>query len=291
MAGRGTTAHRVPTHTCEHSGSTNNTHPSLSGCMPWPIGSPHCICTRESQFGKVAGCVPPSSGTTAPQTWGFAWPATPAAWAPQPLPALRPVVTSAMFALQAAVPIVSKPASANALLVSPSVAAGPSGPASWPPSDEEESHSGTTSCASSSIATSTSSLNATPTSGNYDTPSLMNAGDGTKRHVPAPALAIAAATATATTSPTCTAPNPVATASLAAAALAQRVVYADSSYWDGRYAHRPVVHFDWFFSYKALRNLLQHAITQPTLPVLHVGCGNSDLSNGLAEDGIPVRRG
>lgn len=68
---------------------------------------------------------------------------------------------------------------------------------------------------------------------------------------------------------------------------AQRAVYSASSYWDGRYAQR-ATHFDWFFSYSAVRPLLRHAMTLPALPALHVGCGNSDLSIGLGHDGTPV---
>ncbi|KAI8470462.1 MAG: S-adenosyl-L-methionine-dependent methyltransferase [Monoraphidium minutum] len=70
-----------------------------------------------------------------------------------------------------------------------------------------------------------------------------------------------------------------------------RVVYAQGSYWDGRYAaarpHQPA-HFDWFFSFAALRPLLAHAVTLPGEPALHVGCGNSDLGVGLGADGTPV---
>lgn len=74
----------------------------------------------------------------------------------------------------------------------------------------------------------------------------------------------------------------------AAGEQTQRAVYSACDYWDSRYAQR-ATHFDWFFSYSAVRPLLRHAMTLPALPALHVGCGNSDLSIGLGADGTPVR--
>ena len=38
----------------------------------------------------------------------------------------------------------------------------------------------------------------------------------------------------------------------------------------------------------ALHAFLRAAMTQPALPVLHVGCGNSDLCDGLGAEGTPV---
>jgi hypothetical protein len=67
-------------------------------------------------------------------------------------------------------------------------------------------------------------------------------------------------------------------------------MYSAGSYWDGRYSSRTgPAHFDWFFSYHALRPLLRAALALPGAPALHVGCGNSDLSIGIGEDGTPVR--
>ncbi|GBF88791.1 hypothetical protein Rsub_01692 [Raphidocelis subcapitata] len=72
-------------------------------------------------------------------------------------------------------------------------------------------------------------------------------------------------------------------------AAAKPAGYSAASYWDSRYAgDRRGVRFDWFFSYAALRPLLRHSMPLPALPALHVGCGNSDLSVGLGEDGTPV---
>lgn len=64
--------------------------------------------------------------------------------------------------------------------------------------------------------------------------------------------------------------------------------YSASSYWDDRYGQRAPTHFDWFFSHRALRALLADAATLPGERALHVGCGNSDLSIGIGEDGTPV---
>jgi SAM-dependent methyltransferase len=125
-----------------------------------------------------------------------------------------------------------------------------------------------------------------------------------------PAAAIAAPAPAAAAAP----PPPAAAAAAAApcgpacaaAAPASPAAYAASAYWDSRYAHRPrglPTRFDWFFSYAALRPLLLEALPAgrrggasgagdtAALPTLHVGCGNSDLSAGLAADGVAVRGG
>ncbi|KAI8474620.1 MAG: hypothetical protein J3K34DRAFT_517946 [Monoraphidium minutum] len=108
-----------------------------------------------------------------------------------------------------------------------------------------------------------------------------------------PAGAAAAATAAVEAAPAAPAPAPPAPAVAAPAAAPAAVsrpsasAYSACSYWDGRYAQR-ATHFDWFFSYSALRPLLRHAMTLPGMPALHVGCGNSDLSIGIGEDGTPV---
>ncbi|KAF6261393.1 S-adenosyl-L-methionine-dependent methyltransferase [Scenedesmus sp. NREL 46B-D3] len=79
------------------------------------------------------------------------------------------------------------------------------------------------------------------------------------------------ATTAGKTSPTSTAP---------------RVGYSSDSYWNDRYAERST-HFDWFFNYSALASLIQETCTRDG-PCLHVGCGNSGLSEGMVLDGYQV---
>jgi len=116
--------------------------------------------------------------------------------------------------------------------------------------------------------------------------SVVDAGPGTPAEVAAATAEASAAEASAAQ------PTPAASAPTAAAALpppGAKAGYSASAYWDDRYAQdRRGRHFDWFLSYSALRPLLQHAMTMPAAPVLHVGCGNSDLSIGIGEDGTPV---
>lgn len=69
-------------------------------------------------------------------------------------------------------------------------------------------------------------------------------------------------------------------------ALPTPPTYAADSYWDGRYDTGGVVTFDWFFNYPALQSLLRRFL--PHGRCLHVGCGNSGLSEGLAHDGFHV---
>ncbi|GLC47509.1 hypothetical protein PLESTB_001805400 [Pleodorina starrii] len=74
----------------------------------------------------------------------------------------------------------------------------------------------------------------------------------------------------------------------AAAALAtetSRPTYSASAYWDTRYMG-PAKNFDWFFNYPALKSLLHEHL--PSGKVLHVGCGNSNIQEGMASDGFKV---
>jgi SAM-dependent methyltransferase len=69
--------------------------------------------------------------------------------------------------------------------------------------------------------------------------------------------------------------------------------YSTDSYWNSRYAEKST-HFDWFFNYSALAALINATCDRCAGPMLHVGCGNSALSDGMAEDGYRVsglRRG
>jgi hypothetical protein len=71
------------------------------------------------------------------------------------------------------------------------------------------------------------------------------------------------------------------------ASTAPRVGYSSDSYWNDRYAEQST-HFDWFFNYSALASLIQETCTR-VRPCLHVGCGNSGLSEGMVHDGFQVK--
>ncbi|GIL66769.1 hypothetical protein Vafri_20265 [Volvox africanus] len=75
---------------------------------------------------------------------------------------------------------------------------------------------------------------------------------------------------------------------MAAAAIATeagRPTYSAGAYWDTRYMG-PAKNFDWFFNYPALKSLLREYL--PSGRVLHVGCGNSNIQEGMAADGFTV---
>ncbi|PNW77665.1 hypothetical protein CHLRE_10g446300v5 [Chlamydomonas reinhardtii] len=67
--------------------------------------------------------------------------------------------------------------------------------------------------------------------------------------------------------------------------------YNNAEYWDQRYAPGAPgdapKHFDWFFNYSALRQLFKRYL-HINARVLHVGCGNSNLQEGMAMDGYRV---
>jgi hypothetical protein len=63
--------------------------------------------------------------------------------------------------------------------------------------------------------------------------------------------------------------------------------YSTDSYWNSRYAERST-HFDWFYNYSALAELISTACDSQAGPCLHVGCGNSGFSEGMVQDGFKV---
>lgn len=63
--------------------------------------------------------------------------------------------------------------------------------------------------------------------------------------------------------------------------------YSTDSYWNSRYAERST-HFDWFYNYSALAELINTACDSEAGPCLHVGCGNSGFSEGMVQDGYEV---
>lgn len=64
--------------------------------------------------------------------------------------------------------------------------------------------------------------------------------------------------------------------------------YSTDSYWNSRYAERST-HFDWFYNYSALAELITTTCDSQAGPCLHVGCGNSGFSEGMVQDGFQVR--
>lgn len=132
------------------------------------------------------------------------------------------------------------------------------------PGCQEQAHGGASPSPSSPVPSSPSPSSATPSSGSPRSGSLSSAN------------LISSEAGGSTSAPPA-----------GAARTQSAAAYSASSYWDGRYAQR-ATHFDWFFSHSALRPLLRHAMALPALPALHVGCGNSDLSIGIGEDGTPV---
>lgn len=86
--------------------------------------------------------------------------------------------------------------------------------------------------------------------------------------------------------PAASAAAPAGTTAVSPASSAPRVGYSTDSYWNDRYAERST-HFDWFFNYSALASLIRETCERKE-PCLHVGCGNSGLSEGMVHDGYQV---
>ncbi|KAG2426368.1 hypothetical protein HXX76_013125 [Chlamydomonas incerta] len=66
----------------------------------------------------------------------------------------------------------------------------------------------------------------------------------------------------------------------------QNVRYDDREYWNSRYTNQPC-EFDWFYGYTALRKVVRQFVKRSKL-VLHVGCGNSNFQEGMANDGYQL---
>jgi hypothetical protein len=64
------------------------------------------------------------------------------------------------------------------------------------------------------------------------------------------------------------------------------IPYADPQYWDDRYSSSNYG-FEWFVGYTALRRVLRKYIPKKRA-VLHVGCGASNLQEGMAQVGFTV---
>lgn len=64
------------------------------------------------------------------------------------------------------------------------------------------------------------------------------------------------------------------------------VRYAEPEYWDSRYEREPSL-FEWFFGHTALRRVIRAYISKKK-PVLQIGCGTSNLQEGMAQSGYTV---
>lgn len=64
------------------------------------------------------------------------------------------------------------------------------------------------------------------------------------------------------------------------------VRYAEPDYWEARYQREPTL-FEWFFGHTALRRILRTYISKKK-PILHVGCGTSNLQEGMARSGYSI---
>mmetsp|Transcript_5016 Transcript_5016/g.16384 ORF Transcript_5016/g.16384 Transcript_5016/m.16384 type:complete len:208 (+) Transcript_5016:167-790(+) len=61
------------------------------------------------------------------------------------------------------------------------------------------------------------------------------------------------------------------------------VEYGEATYWDERYAREPEA-FDWYQSYTGLQMLLNQYLPRDA-SIMMSGCGNSELSFDMADDG------
>jgi hypothetical protein len=62
--------------------------------------------------------------------------------------------------------------------------------------------------------------------------------------------------------------------------------YSDKEYWDQRYA-RSNSQFEWFYGSNGVKKVIRHYITKRK-PVLHIGCGNSTIQEGLGRRSYTV---
>lgn len=56
--------------------------------------------------------------------------------------------------------------------------------------------------------------------------------------------------------------------------------YGSREYWESRY-EKQKFHFDWLENYETLHSILQSIISSPSLKILDVGCGTSELSEKI----------
>eukprot|EP00878_Enallax_costatus_P018491 GHUV01019466.1.p1 GENE.GHUV01019466.1~~GHUV01019466.1.p1 ORF type:complete len:169 (+),score=19.09 GHUV01019466.1:232-738(+) len=64
------------------------------------------------------------------------------------------------------------------------------------------------------------------------------------------------------------------------------VRYAEPDYWDSRYEREPSL-FEWFFGHTALRRIIRAYVSKKKT-VLQVGCGTSNMQEGMAKSGYTV---
>ncbi|GAX84855.1 hypothetical protein CEUSTIGMA_g12276.t1 [Chlamydomonas eustigma] len=65
------------------------------------------------------------------------------------------------------------------------------------------------------------------------------------------------------------------------------VFYAEASYWEERYKKQVSCDFDWFYGFNALKTLLRTTLSNKKT-CLHIGCGNSNVQEGMAMEHYKV---
>ena len=61
--------------------------------------------------------------------------------------------------------------------------------------------------------------------------------------------------------------------------------YSIKNYWEQRYYYANGNTFDWIEDYSNIRNLIEHLKIPKTSIILNVGCGNSEFSEKMYDDG------
>lgn len=60
--------------------------------------------------------------------------------------------------------------------------------------------------------------------------------------------------------------------------------YGDPRYWEERYKHEKGGTFDWLENYETMKPLLSNLMSKDQ-SILNVGCGNSELTEDMYDDG------
>jgi ubiquinone/menaquinone biosynthesis C-methylase UbiE len=66
-----------------------------------------------------------------------------------------------------------------------------------------------------------------------------------------------------------------------------RADYEKKEYWEKRYTELETDQtFEWYFRWETIKPFLLPFLSSTTLNILHVGCGNSELGEGIWKDGF-----
>ena len=61
--------------------------------------------------------------------------------------------------------------------------------------------------------------------------------------------------------------------------------YGIQSYWEDRYLENTKETFEWLLSWKDIKNIVDEIIPSKDSRILHLGCGNSVLSEVMYDEG------